>query len=176
MEINRLAIFCGSSLPVDEKLTKDIHQFLSELFSTRDFEVIYGGANIGLMGVVADLAVSFDRKVHGVMPTFLKEKGVAHPNLTSFIDCETMHLRKSKMYDMAEAFLILPGGFGTLDELFEILTWRQLSQHNKKIFLLNCNGFYNHLVHHLINMAQMGFISAQDRDLVKVISSAGELD
>ncbi len=80
------------------------------------------------------------------------------------------------MYDLAEAFLILPGGYGTLDELFEILTWRQLSKHDKEIFLFDCDGFYGHLVQHFANMAKMGFISTQDKDLLRVISSAAELN
>ena len=175
MEIKKLAIFCGSSTPKDESLADNIEKFLRELFVERPFDVIYGGANIGVMGKVADIALANNRNVYGVMPEFLKLREVDHKNLSDFETCDSMHVRKERMYQLADAFLILPGGYGTLDEFFEILTWRQLSLHDKPIYLLNTDGFYDGLISH-IKLSESGFIGNNDHKLVKIVRSATDLD
>ena len=175
MELKKLGIFCGSSLPTNKKLVNEIHRFLSNLFEKGTYDVVYGGASIGLMGMVADIALKNSRFVYGVMPEFLIKREVDHKSLSDFETCDTMHIRKEKMYLLSDAFLILPGGFGTLDEFFEILTWRQLNLHQKPIYLLNSLGFYDHLISHVNNLSQHGLIAKTDGKLIKVIKKADEL-
>ena len=175
MQIKKLAIFCGSSSPKSEKILQETTKFLQELFANGDYDVVYGGAKIGIMGLVADLALEESRLVYGVMPTFLIDREVDHPGLTDFEVCETMHERKEKMYHLSDAFLILPGGFGTLDELFEILTWRQLQLHHKPIYIFNPNGFYDHLIEHIKKMSEEGLIGKTDHALISPITEAKEL-
>lgn len=174
-QIKKLGIFCGSSEPKDRDLKIEIVKFLEELFKITKFDVVYGGANIGIMGEVANIALKNSKLVYGVMPGFLKDREVDHRHLTSFELCETMHERKEKMYILSDAFLILPGGFGTLDEFFEILTWRQLNLHQKPIYLFDALGFFAPLVSQLNNMKRYGMIAPKDLDFVKIIKSAAEL-
>ena len=175
MGVKKLGVFCGSSLPKDKALVKEVDLFLRELFKTGSFDVVYGGASIGLMGMVADIALENNRFVYGVMPEFLVKREVDHKSLSDFETCDTMHFRKERMYHLSDAFLILPGGFGTLDEFFEILTWRQLNLHQKPIYLLNANGFYEHISAHIEVMSKQGLISKSDADLVKVVKEASEI-
>jgi len=173
--LKKLAVFCGSSAPKNDHFFNEIQLFLNSLFSINNYEIIYGGANIGVMGAVADIALKNGLLVYGVMPEFLQQREVDHKGLSGFELCETMHERKEKMYLLSDAFLILPGGFGTLDEFFEILTWRQLSLHQKPIYLLNIDGFYDGVISHIQSMERMGFISSSDTSLVKIVSKAEDL-
>ena len=175
VSLKKLGVFCGSSLPKNSKFFEKIKKFLEELFASKNFDIIYGGANIGVMGEVANLALKNSLFVYGVMPEFLKKREVDHKGLSGFEVCETMHERKEKMYLLSDAFLILPGGFGTLDEFFEILTWRQLSLHEKPIYLLNIDGFYDGIITHIKSMHRMGFISKADISLVKIVTKAKDL-
>lgn len=175
MSLKKLSVFCGSSMPKDKDLYQAITSFLDELFEQANFDVVYGGAKIGIMGEVANIALRHGRLVYGVMPEFLQQREVDHKGLSGFEVCETMHERKEKMYLLSDAFLILPGGFGTLDEFFEILTWRQLSLHSKPIYLLNVGGFYDGIISHLKIMKDAGFISDNDDGLVKIVTTASDL-
>ena len=175
MEIKKLGIFCGSSFSSDPKFVKKIEGFLTELFKTGSYDVVYGGASIGVMGMVADIALENSRFVYGVMPDFLIKKEVDHRSLSGFETCDTMHIRKEKMYHLADAFLILPGGFGTMDEFFEILTWRQLKLHQKPIYLLNIDGFYDSIISHISQLSDHGFIAKTDVDLVSIVTEASEI-
>ncbi len=139
-----VSVFCGSTFgnsPAFVEAAKSIGRNLAE----REITLIYGGANVGLMGAVADAALASGGKVIGVLPQVLKDKEVAHPNLTELILCESMHERKAKMFELSEGFVALPGGFGTLEEVCEILTWRQIGLHKFPVGFLNIEGYYNHL-------------------------------
>ncbi len=157
MAITSLAVFCGSKSgnnPLFEVHAKQ----LGELLAQKNITLIYGGGNKGLMGAVANSVLENGGKVTGIIPQLLTDREHSHKGLTELIVVENMHIRKKMLYEKCDAAIILPGGFGTLDELFEMLTWNQLSIHNKQIFVLNTAGFYNHLLVHAKNMEQEGFL------------------
>lgn len=154
-----VTVFCGSKLgnnPLYEQHAKE----LGALLVQHDIHLVYGGGNNGLMGIVANEVISNKGKVTGVMPQLLVSKEAAHDHLTAIHITEDMHARKKLLFSLAEAAVILPGGVGTLDELFEMMTWNNLTIHDKKIILLNSAGFYNHLIKHLEQMHNEGFLYA----------------
>ena len=134
---------------------------LGTLLGKRDLGLVYGGAQVGLMGKVADAALAQGGEVIGVIPRGLDEAEVAHPRLSRLVIVETMHERKALMAQEADAFVALPGGFGTLDEFFEILTWAQLGIHGKPCVLVNTDGYYDHLLTFLEGTVAQGFLSAE---------------
>lgn len=139
------------------------------------YGIVYGGGSIGLMGVLADTALQAGGDVIGVIPRALAVAEVAHDGLTELILVEGMHERKARMDEIADAFLALPGGFGTMDELFEVLSWRQLGIHGKPIGLLDHKGYYQPLIALLDGMAAAGFLSPENRSLVVSASSIDDL-
>ena len=141
----------------------------------RSKTLVYGGAKVGLMGAVADGALRQGGKVIGVLPDFLQNKEIAHENLTELIVVNTMHERKTKMSALSEGVIALPGGFGTLEELFEILTWAQLGLHQKPIAILNIDGFYNDLLSCLQTMVDKGFLKAVNRNMLLVGNSIDDV-
>ena len=152
-----VTIFCGSKLgynPMYQQHAKE----LGALLVQHNIHLVYGGGNNGLMGVVANEVINSGGKVTGVMPQMLVNKEVAHDNLTAMHITEDMHERKKLLFSLADAAIILPGGAGTMDELFEMMTWNNLTIHDKKIILLNSAGFYNHLISQLIEMHDQGFL------------------
>ncbi len=162
-----LAVFCGSSnghAPLYVRHARELGRALA----LRDITLVYGGGCIGLMGQLADAALLAGGKVVGVIPKSLLEREVAHLSLTELIVTETMHERKSIMADHAQGFIALPGGFGTLDELFEILTWAQLGIHTRPIALLNSGGFFDQLLGWINHVANSGFIRQHDTDRLLV--------
>lgn len=166
-----LCIFCGSSSPKNIEVLYRVEEMIDFiLLSNPSLSLVYGGADIGLMGAVANKFLGSNRDVIGVMPTFLKNREVNHTSLTEFIETESMHDRKQIMYDKADAFLVLPGGLGTLDELFETACWSQLDQHKKPICVYNPVGFFDDLGSILDTMLKGGFISASDRGIIKIES------
>lgn len=130
--------------------------------------MIYGGAKVGLMGRIADEVLAQGAEVIGILPRFLSIKEVAHEHLTQLIIVENMHERKTRMFELGDAFITLPGGFGTLEELFEVVTWAQLGLHRKPIGILNVNGFYDPLVTQLDHMVSNGLLKQGNRDLIMV--------
>jgi uncharacterized protein (TIGR00730 family) len=172
--INKLAIFCGS-----KKGTNDLYQQqakeLALLLAEKKVELIYGGGKNGLMGVVADTVMEAGGIVRGVIPQVLKEWEHQHDNISELFVVDDMHLRKRKLYELCDAAIILPGGFGTLDELFEILTWNGLSIHDKKIFILNSGGFYNHLIDHIRFSAKEGFLYGNVDEVMTILAEPSEL-
>ncbi len=163
--MKRLTIFCGSStgnLPVFAEEAQKAGAFLA----SKKIGVVYGGAGIGLMGAVANAALQHDGEVIGVIPEFLKTVEIAHPSLTQMIVVDTMHQRKAKMNELSDGAIALPGGFGTMEELFEMLTWSQLGLHSKPIGLLNTAGFYNPLLQMIDTMAGYGFLKSEHRNLL----------
>ena len=143
--MKRIAVYCGSS-PGTNVFYKSQALAVGKTLAKNKFGLVYGGAKIGLMGAVADGVLKSGGEVIGVLPIFLQSKEVAHENLTELILVKTMHERKTKMNELCDGVIALPGGFGTLEELFEMLTWSQLGLHKKPIGLLNTKGFYNPLI------------------------------
>lgn len=163
-----LCIFCGSSSPKNKQIFDEVEKLLDSLLDDKRVNLVYGGANIGIMGMVAEKFLENERKVIGVMPSFLKAREVDHPHLTEFIETETMHQRKQLMYDKSDAFLVLPGGYGTLDELFEAACWSQLDQHKKPIYVFDAGGFFGQLSGLIDSMHKEGFISSSDKEIIQI--------
>jgi uncharacterized protein (TIGR00730 family) len=166
-QIHRVAVYCGSSSGSDPSFPKLAYELGKELTNNR-IGIVYGGASIGLMGQVANGALDNGGFVIGVLPKFLKIKEIEHTNLSEIHIVDTMQERKMKMYELADAFIALPGGFGTMEELFEILTWGQLGLHTKPIGLMNWNSFYNPLISQLKQMVDQGFLKSSHFNLLKI--------
>jgi uncharacterized protein (TIGR00730 family) len=165
--MHSIAVFCGSSSGKNP-LYKQLAAELGATFARRGIALVYGAGNIGLMGAIADATLQAGGKVIGAIPGFLKDKEVCHQGLSKLHTVGSMHERKQVMAEVADGFIALPGGFGTLDELFEILTWKQLQLHPKPIGILNWNGYYDHLIAHIARMIEEGFIKPHHRDLLMV--------
>lgn len=160
-----ICVFCGAnkgSRPEYETLTRQLGKSLVR----RGIQTVYGAGKVGLMGVLADEVLAEGGKITGIIPDFLKRMEVCHLGLTELIEVETMHQRKQKMAEISDGFFVLPGGYGTLDEFFEILTWKQLNLHQKPIGLFNHEGYYDHLIAHMDLMVREGFLRPANRDLV----------
>ena len=145
---------------------------LGKLLAKNGVTVVYGGGKKGLMGCVADNALEKGGKVKGVIPKILVDLEHQHNTITELLVVEDMHQRKRKLYELCDAAIVLPGGFGTLDEMFEIITWNGLTIHDKKIFILNTGGFYNHLLQHLEVMKSEGFLYTNPEESVVVLDEA----
>ncbi|WP_431121599.1 TIGR00730 family Rossman fold protein [Flagellimonas flava] len=169
-----VAVFCGSSEGNDPRTIEAAFQ-LGEVLASQQIQLVYGGAKVGLMGQVADGALGKNGKVIGVIPDFLKRKEVFHPHISELIVVETMHQRKLKMHELSDGFMALPGGYGTLEELFEIITWGQLGLHQKPIGVLNCDGFFDSMLQFLDTMVAQGFLKQENREMLLVDSSAAGL-
>lgn len=174
--LRSVCVFCGSSSGVDP-----VHERVAEAVGTalgeRGIDLVYGGASVGLMGVVADAALAAGGRVVGVIPEGLFTREIAHRGVTELHEVATMHERKALMYDRSDAFVALPGGFGTLDELFEAVTWSQLGIHAKPAALLDVGGFWGPLVAQLDAMVDAGFLRPQNRALLGVSDTVdGVLD
>jgi uncharacterized protein (TIGR00730 family) len=165
--MKRITVFCGSNFGTDEIYEKQAFS-LGEILAERKIGLVYGGANVGLMNAVANGSLSKGGEVTGVIPVFIKEKGIAHKNLTKLILVETMHERKTKMNELSDGVVALPGGFGTLEEFFETLTWGQLGLHRKPVGLLNINGFYDSLKILAQTMVEKGFLKEANRKMLLI--------
>lgn len=174
MRINKLAIFCGSKIGNNE-LYEQHAIALAGLLAERKVELIYGGGKSGLMGVVANTVMQQGGIVRGVIPKVLTEWEHQHEGISELVVVDDMHIRKRKLYELCDAAIILPGGFGTLDELFEILTWNQLSIHDKKIFIMNSGGFYNNLIAHMQIMSGEGFLYGNLEEKLTIINEPDQL-
>ncbi len=174
MKIESVAVFCGSKIgnnPIYEKHAAE----LGKLIALLGLKLVYGGGNKGLMGAIADEILKHEGKIIGVIPKLLIEWEAKHDRVSEMAIVPDMHARKKMMFDLSDAAIILPGGFGTLDELFEMLTWNQLKIHNKKIYLLNSGGFYNHLIHHLVLLEKEGFLYEKLEDRIMICNSPIEI-
>ena len=160
-----ICVYCGSNFNGDSNLLKAIED-LAKTMATQNITLIFGGGSVGVMGVLAKEVLKGGGKAIGIIPQFLMDKEVGHTGLTELIITENMHQRKQKMIDLAEGFVILPGGFGTLEELFEVLTWLQLGLHGKPIGVLNIDGFYDPLFAQMDLMVKNKFVKQINRDLV----------
>ena len=166
-KLDSICVFCGSSDGNDLVITDAARQ-LGTTFAHQNITLIYGAAKIGIMGIVAKSALENNGEVVGVIPEFLKKKEVVHLGLSQLVTTENMHERKLKMHELSDGFIALPGGIGTLEELFEILTWLQLGLHKKPIGLYNINGFYDDLLKLLETMVRKGFLSMENYELLLV--------
>lgn len=170
MAIRSLAVFCGSKNGINPLFAQHA-KTLGKLLAQQDIRLIYGGGSAGIMGVIADSVMENGGKVTGIIPKLLLEWEVQHRGITELIISDDMHERKRKIYSLCDAALILPGGFGTLDELFEIVTWNQLTIHDKQIYILNSGGFYDHLVAHIQQMRDEQFLYEEAEKRITVINT-----
>ncbi|WP_129021880.1 MULTISPECIES: LOG family protein [Edaphocola] len=165
MNITSIAVFCGSSSGAETVYAQQAYA-LGKTLAAQGLQLIYGGAKVGLMGAVADGVMDEGGQAIGVIPQFLRTKEIAHEGLTDLILVDTMHERKTKMHELSDGIITLPGGFGTMEELFEMLTWAQLGLHRKPMGLLNVQGFYDPLLAMADAMMHQGFLSKQNRDML----------
>ncbi|MGM8899840.1 LOG family protein [Psychrobacter sp. 1Y4] len=168
-----VAVYCGSRLGNDEVYEQAARELGSAL-ADNGMGLVYGGASIGLMGAVADEVIKGGAEAVGVIPTFMLKHEIAHEQLTRLHLTDTMHTRKTVMAEYADAFITLPGGLGTLEEIMEIATWRQLYQHEKPMIILNINGFYDRMIEHLKYTTEQGFMKQQDLDRLVVCNTINE--
>ncbi|WP_183573211.1 TIGR00730 family Rossman fold protein [Mucilaginibacter sp. X5P1] len=163
--MNSICIFCGANFSGDPLLEQAINQ-LAEIMISRDISLIFGGGKVGVMGMVADAVLNKGGRAIGVIPQFLMAKEIAHPGLTELHIVETMHQRKQLMSDLCDGFITMPGGLGTMEEFFEVLTWLQLGLHSRPVGILNVNGFYDLLLKQLDVMVEQRFLKPVNRQLV----------
>ncbi len=169
-----LCVFCGSASGASPEIHRQAKE-LGKVLAIKNITLVYGGAAIGVMGMLADSCLENGGKVIGVMPQGLEQREISHKKLTELHIVKNMHERKQLMYELSDAFIALPGGFGTLDELFEILTWRQLGEHSKNIGILNIGGFFSPLLSYLENAHLLGFVKKDDMMLFNVSDKITEL-
>ena len=170
--MKRLAVYCGSATPTDPVYIETARA-IGRALAARGIGVVYGGGRLGLMGAVADSAIEAGGEVIGVIPDALVNAEVAHRGLTELRVVKSMHERKALFTDLSDGFLTIPGGVGTMDELWEAVSWSQLGYHEKPVGLLNVGGYFDHLIAFAEHMAEVGFVRPQHRGILIV---AGELD
>ncbi len=169
-----IAVFCGSASGSDTEFAEQA-TLLGKIIARKGYGLVYGGAHVGLMGAVADGVLSEGGKVIGVIPEFLKKKELEHKNITEIHVVETMHERKALMSKLSDAIIALPGGYGTLEELFEMLTWSQLALHKKPIGILNVDGYYDPLIEMSEKMIEKGFLKEEYRKILIVENKVDNL-
>lgn len=160
-----IVVFCGSSSG-NSPLYLASAYLIGTILAQSEIRVIYGGAKVGMMGALADGAIENNGEVIGVIPDFLRNKEIAHSGLTQLIKVDSMHERKLIMSEHCEGVIALPGGFGTMDEFFEMLTWGQLGLHDKPVALLNVNGYFDHLIRFIQNMTKEGLLKQENQEMV----------
>ncbi len=173
-KINNVCVYCGSSSKVDDAFKQaaiDLGKYIAE----QKWGVVYGGGRVGLMGLVADSALEKGGEVIGIIPEHIQGREVEHTDLTELHVVDTMHVRKQMMVDRSEAFVILPGGIGTLDEFFELITWKQLGLHDKPIVIVNVNGYWTKLIEAVENIANEGFMRQEDLKMYHVVDKVEDV-
>ncbi|MEC7262263.1 MAG: TIGR00730 family Rossman fold protein [Bacteroidota bacterium] len=171
-----ISVFCGSSEGNDRHIVSTAYE-LGKSLAQQSLTLVYGGAKVGLMGQVANGALDHNGKVIGVIPDFLKSKEIFHERITELIVVDNMHERKMKMHELSDGIIALPGGFGTLEELFEVVTWSQLGLHQQPMGILNVNGFFDELLAFLDTMVSKGLLRLENRNMLLVDDSCtGLLD
>jgi len=169
-----ICVYCGSSARVDD-VFKDASRELGTILGQAGKQVVFGGGHVGLMGIVADATLKGGGKVVGIIPEHIADKEIAHEGLTELYVVKTMHERKQMMVDRADAFVIMPGGLGTMDEFFEIFTWWQLGLHDKPIIIVNVAGYWTKLIELVDSIVEHKFARAADRNHLTVINSVDEI-
>lgn len=168
--MKKVCVYCGSRIPLDQEIV-DLAKKLGATFATENIRLVYGGGKVGIMGVIADACINQGGEAVGVISTAIKEMEVAHTGLTELHETQDMHTRKAMLESLSDIFLVLPGGFGTLDEFFEILTWRQLGFHSKPIILMNINGYFDGLLNFLERGLKEDFLRTKALDLFSVVDN-----
>jgi len=163
--MKNISVFCGSSSG-NSPIYRETARQLASYLATNDFALVYGGGKIGLMGEIADTALAKDGEVIGVIPKHLQDREVGHTELTKLHVVKSMHQRKKLIEELSDAFIALPGGLGTTEEIFEMLTWAQLNLHKKPCAFLNVNGYFNYMVDFLDNMVKEGFLEKEYRNMI----------
>ena len=171
--LRRVAVYCGSTDGTNPAYLAEARA-LGAAIAVAGFGMVYGGANVGLMGTVADAALAGGAEVIGVLPAVLEGREIAHQGLTRLEMAGTMHERKARMAELCDAFLILPGGYGTLDEMLEAVTWAQLGLHAKPVILINTAGYWDGLLKFLDTAVTAGFLRPENRDLLRLAQTAAE--
>jgi uncharacterized protein (TIGR00730 family) len=171
--LRRVAVYCGSANGTNPAFVAEARA-LGAAIAAAGLGLVYGGANIGLMGAVADAALAGGAHAIGVLPEVLAGREIAHNGLAQFELVPTMHDRKARMVELADAFLVLPGGYGTIEEFFEAVTWAQLGLHAKPVILINTAGYWNGLLAFLDSAVEAEFVKPQNRKLVRVAANAAE--
>ena len=169
---NSVCVYCGSS---SRESHKTAAHNLGETLAQEGIRLVYGGGHVGLMGIAADAALNNNGEVTGIIPQFLKDMEVGHGGCTELIVTETMHERKRRMVELSDAFVILPGGLGTLDETFEILTWRQLRLHDKPIIFVNIDDFWSPLLGLIDSQIAEHYVRAEHRRLYDVVDTVADI-
>jgi uncharacterized protein (TIGR00730 family) len=169
-----ICVFCGANFNGDPNLKQAV-ELLADVMVSQDITLVFGGGKVGVMGLMADAVLDRGGKAIGVIPGFLMDKEVGHTGLTEMHVVENMHQRKQLMNDLCDGIITLPGGFGTLEEFFEVLTWLQLGLHKKPIGILNVNGFYDFLLKQMDVMVEQRFLKPTNRELVLTSGDATEL-
>jgi uncharacterized protein (TIGR00730 family) len=169
-----ICVFCGANFNGDPLLKQAVEQ-LAEVMVNRNITLVYGGGKVGVMGILADAVLNNGGKAIGVIPQFLLDKEVGHTGLTELRVVDNMHQRKQLMNDLCDGIIMLPGGFGTLEEFFEVLTWLQLGLHNHPVGILNVNGFYDLLLQQMDVMVEQRFLKPANRKLILTSGDAVEL-
>ena len=172
--MQNIAIYCGSSSGTNSVYSDAAHE-VGVYLAKNEIKLVYGAGSVGLMGIVADAVLANMGEVIGIIPQFLMDLEVGHTNLTQLHITNNMHDRKKIMCDIADGIIALPGGYGTLDELFEMLTWSQLGLHEMPIGILNVNGFYDPLLAMVQKMVEEGFLKKENQDLIIVDDNIGSL-
>lgn len=173
-KIKSVCVYCGSSARVDQ-IYKDAAVELGKTIADQKWDVVYGGGRVGLMGLVADAALNAGSKVVGIIPRHIQAREIEHTDLSELHIVESMHVRKQMMVDRADAFVILAGGLGTLDEFFEILTWKQLGLHDKPVIMVNINGYWTRMVEAIKFIADQKFMREEDMAMFQVVNSVAEV-
>jgi len=172
--MNSITVFCGSNTGNNPAFIEKAEE-LGELLAWRKIKLVYGGGKVGLMGKIADAVLAAGGEVVGIIPNFLARKEVAHDGLTEMIRVDSMHERKMRMNKLCDGFIAMPGGFGTLEELFEVITWSQLGLHGKPVGILNVAGFYDYLFALLDHMVEARLLRETNRDIVLSATDPEEL-
>jgi uncharacterized protein (TIGR00730 family) len=169
-----ICVFCGSSIGIDSVYANSAKD-LGKLMAQQGHTLVYGGGNVGLMGIIADAVLENGGQVVGVIPDFLMQREVGHYGLTTLEIVPSMHERKKRMADLSHAFIAMPGGWGTLDEIAEILTWKQLGLIDQPVGILNTNGFFDTLISQMKLMVREGFLKPANMESVKISASPTDL-
>ena len=175
-KIKKVTVFCGSSMPLNSKLIKQETLNIADILIRNNIELVYGGAKIGIMGVISNRIMEKGGKVTGIIPKILVKKEIINNNITELIVVNSMHERKKMMYDLSDAYIILPGGIGTLEELSETITWKVLGIEDKKIIIFNLNGFYDNLIKQFKTMEENNFLYNNILQKIIIINDSNKLD
>lgn len=173
-KIKSVCVYCGSSARVDQ-IYKDAAVELGKVIAANKWDVVYGGGRVGLMGLVADSALGAGGKVVGIIPQHIQAREIEHTDLTELHIVDSMHIRKQMMVDRSDAFVILAGGLGTLDEFFELLTWKQLGLHDKPVVMVNIGGYWTKMVEAIKYIADQKFMRDEDLGMFQVVNTVAEV-